>query len=74
MKFVVCFKTPDALWHSLQAFEGPDEDSEELSPREQAEEFASKWTDGETIRVEFDTEAETATVGIFLRIFRILPK
>ena len=30
--------------------------------REEAEEVASKWTDGEYIRVEFDTDEGTATV------------
>ncbi len=67
MKFTLNFKTPDVLEHAMENLrdymdESMDEDDkDELI--EEAKNFASRWIEwGEGISVEFDTEAQTATV------------
>jgi hypothetical protein len=56
MKFSVLFKTPDVLDQILD----PEMSDEEV---DKMEAFIKKWVSfSETIRVEFDMEAETATV------------
>lgn len=55
MKFIVFFKTPDAVDYAV----------EDLSEEEQdiAKQFARKFVEyGENLQVEFDTEKGTATV------------
>jgi len=55
MKFIVTFKSPDALDTSLEDY--PELDAEK------AKEFAEKWIEyGEYIDIEFDTAKGTATV------------
>ena len=74
MKFRITMKDPDGPYEciqdeakkSLKAIEGLSEDDREALHENRVNEmraFASKWMEyGEYIEVEFDTEAETATV------------
>lgn len=69
MKFTVTMKTPDALDYALEDLEEQLSDHELLDEDdrrdklEEAREFAKEYMEwSEYIRVEFDTEAKTATV------------
>jgi hypothetical protein len=70
MKFRVVFKTPDAVEDALRSDlpEPADEDDEEAvyclqETIDEAIDFAARWVRyGESVTVEFDTEANTATV------------
>lgn len=56
MKFTLSFKTPDVIDQAL-------EDIDEEDQREDIKRVADKFLQyGEYLRVEFDTEAQTATV------------
>lgn len=56
MKFIVCFKCPDALYEATRLIY-------DEGDREDAEEMARKFVKyGEEVRIEFDTEAGTALV------------
>ena len=57
MKIIVTFKTPDAVYYALR------EQYPELPKSHLVERELSKFIeDGEIIKVEFDTDAGTATV------------
>lgn len=57
MKFTVVFKTPDAVCNAVNALNIDDLEQED------AAQFANKWVEyGEYVRIEFDTNAGTATV------------
>lgn len=57
MKFTISMKNPEALHYALEDL--PEED------REEARAFAEQYIEwGEYLRVEFDTEAKTATVQL----------
>lgn len=74
MKFSVTFKDPDGPFECIQdaakewaaTLEGLDDDErEQMSEARQRKlsEFAGKWLDyGEYVTIEFDTDANTATI------------
>jgi hypothetical protein len=68
MKFIVTFKTPDAVLDAIErelprAIEGTEEEGLRAYEAEKLEAFAAKWVRyGEYVDIEFDTEAGTATV------------
>lgn len=69
MKFIVTFKTPDAVRTTIEnvlppAIQGDNEEEElYIYKVEKLVEFTAKWVKyGECITIEFDTEAGTATV------------
>ena len=72
MKFTITMKDPDGSSDCLgdaaeqELPEGLDEDEREMlieSRREKLSDFVSQWLEyGESARIEFDTEAKTATL------------
>ncbi len=64
MKFRATFKMPDAVENAAEETVSDIEDELDRSDKIEAlEEFAARWVNnGETVTIEFDTEAETATV------------
>jgi hypothetical protein len=69
MKFIVTFKTPDAVLDAIERELPPaivgnqEEESLRAYEVEKLAEFVAKWVRyGEYVDIEFDTEAGTATV------------
>jgi hypothetical protein len=73
MKFIVTFKTPDAVEYTIdeivkghvefEGLEGEAAEDEASVLKDQMTEFSSRFVKyGETISIEFDMDEETATV------------